>query len=161
MKPWTIGITEDQVREIRALRLGGSTYREIAQKFGIGETTASDIANGRRRGGVARADMSTANLVPMMAGRTPAAARRAELKATAEQQRVSGEKKRAAAELREATKHGRDPDVKLYRQEKVGFQTRVAQKMEEARAEFMACLDRMAKARKGGRPKNQYRRSTA
>lgn len=53
---WTIGashhrarLSDSDVERIVALREQGMFFREIAQRFGVGETTVKDICSGRRR----------------------------------------------------------------------------------------------------------------
>jgi len=53
---WTIGashhrakLSDEDVERIVALREQGMFFREIAERYGIGETTVKDYVSGRRR----------------------------------------------------------------------------------------------------------------
>lgn len=157
MKPGNTRLTEQDVQEIREMRTAGYLLREIGAKFDIGDTAVSAIAKGQRWKEVgvrdSRIDISQPAAV---AGRIAALARRAESKALAEQKRELEAAKHAVDVAREQRRRERDPDVKIYRREKNGFERRMARIIDEAKAEFMESIERAAsRPRQGGRPRKE------
>ena len=147
MKPSNTKLTESQVREMREMRANGYLIRAIATHFGVGQTSVWDITSGRRWKNVEmvqRPKQDTGKAVSAMI-----AAREAKQQAT-----DLAEKQKARDAERSQRIHARDPDVKVYREEKTGFERRTARKIEEAKALF---LELMANRPRGGRPRKVQR----
>jgi transposase len=148
-------LTPEQVEEIRALRVAGMVIREIAERYDCGQATISDILHGR-----SWYDGRITKSVPaMVEGRYAWLARRAEAKERAEKEREIEAKRQAFEQAKAESRHGRDPDVKLYRREKNRRERRANRLIDEARAEFVRQLEQAAAARHPGRPKKNLQRS--